>query len=240
MRGNLVLLLFIIGISLIRSIAFAQYCGLGTMQPVKGFAALPGSTVEAKLYFYNLYDTLTTHVLLTLTDAPPGWGVEIEPPARDVIYETPLGSITVLENIDVPLTPKTPNCEGTLAGYELIRDTVTPGACIPAKVVLVRIKVPQNVEIGKTYEIKLTATGRCLSPQVGNVFTSQVREFTFQVKPVLSGEFYEIRREGGFSIWDFIVQNALLFSLLLGVLCAIVIILILRMMGKLVIEIKLK
>lgn len=240
MRGKLTLLLSVAWLML-AGLAFAQSCGLGTMQPVKGFVALPGSTVETKLYFYNLYDTLTTHVLLTLTDAPPGWGVEIEPPARDVVYQTPFGDVTVLENIDVPLTPKTPNCESTLTGYELIKDTVTPGTCIPAKVIYVKIRVPQNVEIGKTYEIKLTATGRCLSPQVGNVFTSQVREFTFQVKPVLSGEFYEIRREtGGFNIWDFIAQNALLFSILLGIVCAIVIVILLRMMGKLVIEIKLK
>lgn len=239
MKGKVIAIIAIL-LSLLISTARAQSCGLGTMQPIKGFVVIPGGVVEGKIYFYNIYDPLTTHILVTLSEAPEGWGVEIEPQAQNVVYQTPIGEVTVFENIDVPQMPKTSDCEAAPKGYEFIKDTVTPGVCIPAKPVTVRIKVPENAQIGKTYEVKVKAVGNCLSPQAGNVYTSQVREFTFQIKPVLTGQFYEIKKEAGFDIWSFLSANALLFSILLGIVCALVIILILRRMGKLVIEVKIK
>ncbi|RLG19124.1 hypothetical protein DRN63_00270 [Nanoarchaeota archaeon] len=240
MRNKITIIIAMIFLTLLLAPVRGQSCGLGTMQPVKGFIVVPGGVVEGKIYFYNLYDSLTTHVLVTLDEAPEGWGIEIEPPAQNVVYQTPLGEVTVFENINVPKMSKTSDCKNAPEGFTLIKDTITPGVCIPAREVVVRIRVPENVQIGKTYEVKVKATGNCLSPQAGTVATSQVREFTFQIKPVLSGEFYEIRKEAGFNLWNFLAQNALTFSILLGIVCALIVILILRKMGKLVIEVKIK
>ncbi|MEM3488046.1 MAG: hypothetical protein QXO75_00025 [Nitrososphaerota archaeon] len=209
------------------------------MQPVLAYSAAPGAIINAKIYLYNLYGTYPTHVLFNVTTAPPNWVININPPARNVIYEIPGGTTTIFENVGVEQmdrvneTPATPP-----EGIEYIRDPVKIGMFIPAKVVYVNIEVPNNAELWKTYDIKISASAWCTGGAPGTVGATQSRDFNFQVK-VVPTEYYE-RAQVKVGWIEFLRQNAILVALIVAIIVVILIIFVLKRMGKLILKVELK
>ena len=61
----------------------------------------PGQEGRGKIYFYNIDGNRITHVTLEVSDAPPGWEVNIEPPLTQTQVRVSGMPVTVPENLYV-------------------------------------------------------------------------------------------------------------------------------------------
>lgn len=190
MRG-IILLLLIIYIALI-GFAFAQepaQYNLGSAMGAKELTVSPGNGVEALIYFYNVYGNRITHISLSVAEAPENWEVEIEPELHTTTVDVSGVLTEVTENLyvepdeivdEIPSEPK--------EGFVYI-PAPNVGGFIPAKEVKVKIKVPKDEKLGKTFLVKIEATGGWLG-QTGSVDFKQNRSFEYTITTVAE-EFYE-------------------------------------------------
>ena len=235
---NRILILNFILLFTIFSVSFAQ-CDFGTMQPVLAYSAAPGAIINAKIYFYNLYGSYPTHVLLNVSVAPQNWKIAINPTAENRVYEIPGGTTTIFENFGVEQMDRVNEIPSKPPeGIEYIRDPVKIGYYIPSKVAYINIEVPTNAELWKTYEIKISASAWCTGGAPGTVGATQSRDFNFQVK-IVPTEYYE-RPRITMGLADILRQNAIIVALIIAIVAVILIIFILKRMGKLILKVELK
>ncbi len=210
-------------------------CNFGTMQPALVYSAVPGATLEAKVYIYNLYGDRITHVKVSSVSVPEGWTYSFEPEASYVTYSISGQETQIYENLAVEPMGQT-NDTSKYEGVEYLQSPSVMGMYIPAKVIKMKLDVPSNVPLWKTYDFSFTLDGWCLADQPGSVSTLQQRTFDFRVKTVAL-EFYEQRVS---SPWEIIGQYAVYIAIVGAVLITIVVLVILRKMGKLIIKVEIK
>lgn len=193
-----ILLPLIIYISFI-GFAFAQESAsynLGSAMGAKEFNVAPGQEAEGILYFYNVFGNRTTHISLAVSEAPEDWEIEIEPELHTTAVDVAGVLTEVTENLYAEpdeIVDKIP-AEGR-EGFVYI-PAPNVGGFIPAKQVKVKIKVPDDEELGKTFLVEIEATGEWLG-QTGTVAFKQNRDFEYKITTI-SPVFYErILKEAG-------------------------------------------
>jgi len=210
-------------------------CNFGTMQPVLAYSTTLGSTVTSKIYLYNLYGDRITHVVVKSFNAPEGWNVTFEPAKDDYLYSIPGGTTSILENLGVEPMGRTNNTE-EIEGVEYIVDPVNVGYYIPAKPLVLRIQVPRDADLWKTYDVLFTLTGWCTADSPGSVAVTQERDFSIRIRTVAL-EYFEQRVV---NFWEVVKQYSLYIAIVCALIVTIVVVLILKKMGKLIIKVELK
>lgn len=174
-------------------------------QGASSLQAIPGTTTEGVVYFYNVDGDRITHIVIDVLEAPEGWTVEVDPPLDEQEYDVSGTKITVTENLyagptEVYAEEITDPPDGTvsLTLPNKLGEGIA-GYCL-AKLVTITISVPESVEIGTTGDIKILATGSWLG-QTGAAAIAQTREFDYTVqavlelkdeKPITPGEGFDI------------------------------------------------
>lgn len=199
----------------------------GSMQPVKEIQVSPGDEAEVKLYFYNVYGNRITHISLEVSNAPEDWEIEFEPELHDTTVNVSGIIVNVTENLYVEPDNATEEIpENITEGIEYISSAV---GYIPAKPVLIKIKIPDDEELGREFNVTISASASWLG-QTGSVAIQQGRDFDFVVKTVAE-EFEETilereekaRIEGeGFDITGYVIENASWIGLIAVLLLVIV------------------
>jgi preprotein translocase subunit Sec61beta len=226
----LLILLFLCPVS-------AQVCNLGTMQPVTGYSAVPGATLEAKVYIYNLYGEKILHVLVDPDTIimPQGWTYTFEPEASYVTYNIPGGTTQVYENLDVEPMAAT-NDTSLYQDVEYLTSPSMIGYYIPAKVLTLKLDIPTTAPLWKTYDFSFSVRGWCTSDSPGAVGASQQRDFNFQVRTVAL-EYFE---ERVVSPLELLAQYAVYIALVVAIVITLIVLFVLRKMGKLIIKVEVK
>ncbi len=144
----------------------------------------PGDTISVPaIYFFNIYGNRITHVSLSLTSAPNGWNVKLEPEMHQIQVNISGTIVNASENLYVaPSQPvkevPSPVPEGmaylTLGGVD---------GNVPAKIAYLNITVPADTPLGGTYTISVKAVGSWFG-QAGTLAFSQERSFDFKVQTV--------------------------------------------------------
>lgn len=144
----------------------------------------PGETLKVPaIYFFNIYGNRITHVSLSLTNAPEGWDVKIEPEMHEVQVNISGTIVTASENLyvtpsqpvkDVPAVIPEGMTYMTLGGVE---------GNIPVKIAYLNITAPQDTPLGGTYSIGVRAVGSWFG-QTATLAFSQERSFDFKVQTV--------------------------------------------------------
>ena len=233
-------ILSLVVLSFAFSPVFASVCNFGTMQPVIAFSAVPGATLEAKVYIYNLYGERTLHALVNEESImiPDGWTYSFEPAASYITYNVPGGTTDVYENIAVePMIAVNDTSE--YAGVPNIEFLPSPsmiGYYIPTKVLTLKLDIPSTTSLWKTYDFGFTMQGWCVADSPGTVSVSQERDFDFQVRTVAL-EYFE---ERVYSPWETLGQYALYIALVAAIGITLIVVFVLRKMGKLIIRVEVK
>ncbi len=213
----------------------AGSCNFGTMQPVIGFTAVPGATLEARINIYNPYGDSILHTKVNSVIVPDGWTYEFEPALSYVTYAIPGGTTDIEENVAVDPMPPT-NDTSKYTNVEYLPSPAQIGFFIPSKVLTLRLDVPSNTILWKTFDFSFSVTGWCVDDAPGTVSVQQERDFKFQVKTVAL-EYYETRVV---SIWETIGQYAIYIAVVLAIVITLVVLFVLRKMGKLIIKVEVK
>lgn len=154
---------------------------LGSMQPIKEFSISPGDEQVVKLYFYNIDGNRITHIKLSKENIPEDWGIEIEPKLHITKVNLSGMLVEVEENIYVePSKNMSEIPQYVPGGIEYIS---SPVGYIGANVVEIKIKAPDDEEIGKTYDFTIAASAEWLG-QTGLVDIKQTRNFDFIVNTI--------------------------------------------------------
>ncbi|MCX8195013.1 MAG: hypothetical protein N3G22_02815 [Candidatus Micrarchaeota archaeon] len=154
----------------------------GTMQEGQKFVASPGSNLTFPIYFFmdEKYGNRITHVKLGVDELPPGWMVEFDPPMHSILVNVSGILVNSTENLYVtpkPVLPAIP--ENPEPGIYYLKSPSGKGY-LQAKRVLVRVQVPKDAVLGKSYKLKLSATAFWFG-QIGNVALQQSRAFNYDV-----------------------------------------------------------
>lgn len=181
------LIILILGSFSVVSAQEAAKYNFGSMQAAKELSISPGDEVETKLYFYNVYGNRITHITLFVSQAPEGWEIELEPELHNTTVDIAGITVNVTENLYVMPSTATDTIPADIPeGIEYISSSV---GYIGAKSVKIKIKVPEDEEIGKEFNITISASAEWLG-QTGAVAIKQSRDFDYIVTTV-AGEFYE-------------------------------------------------
>jgi len=173
-----ILLIFIY----LSTIAFAQEpkYNFGSMQPAKEFSISPGDVIT-KLYFYNIYGNRITHISLSVSNAPPNWAISFNPELHIITVNISGITTEVIENLYVEPSEALDKIPETVPeGIEYISSSV---GYIGAKPVEITISVPEDEELGKEFNITISASAEWLG-QTGAVAIKQSRDFDYTIKTV--------------------------------------------------------
>lgn len=152
---------------------------LGTMQPINVYVTNPGKTVSVEFYIFNAYGNRVTHVVLSVVNNPDNLEVElpelktnmwnisgIMTPIQEHLYVEPMPMVA-----EKPANPP----DGI---YYLKTTNVTD--YIPAKKVTVKVKMPEDAQLGTEYKLDLMADAKWYG-ELGTAQVSQARPFSYRL-----------------------------------------------------------
>ncbi len=159
----------------------AKY-NFASVQGEQNIKILPSGEGTGNMYFYNIDGNRITHVTLEVTQSPPGWQVEIQPPLTEMQVEVSGEVVTITENLFI---------EPSEAQSQEIRSVPEGMVCIPVagrgyalgKEARIIVRPPISEKIGTTGELTVSATAQWLG-QGGAVAFNQKRDFNFTVEIV--------------------------------------------------------
>lgn len=160
-----------------------QY-NFGSAQGAKSLSGKPGQNIEGILYFYNVYGNRPTHIKLEIAEKPD-WEISLNPSVRSVPYEVSGVVQNVEENLVVYPSEAQEKAGDFQEGKEWISSKV---GYLHADYVKINIKIPENEEIGKTFNLKIKGTAFWLG-QEGTIALQQEREFDYAIRTTT--EYYE-------------------------------------------------
>jgi len=183
------LFLSFIFIVLLAAAVFAQEAApklsFGTIQPDRGATVSPGATLKFDVYFFidQEYGTRAAHVTILPTVVPQDWTVSVDPPLNDVTLNISGVIVTGSENLNVDPRPvltviPTPS----EAGIYYIASPSGKGY-LQAKKATIQVEVPNNAEVGKTFDLSMTGTAKYYG-SAGSVLFTQSRGFSYQITVV--------------------------------------------------------
>jgi hypothetical protein len=162
----------------------AKY-NFASAQGEKELKISPGNMGTGVLYFYNIDGNRITHISLTVSEAPEGWDVTIEPPLGETRVEVSGTPVTVMENLYVE--PSELLSEEPKSVPEGMVSIKIPGrGYAQGKMAKVLINVPESASLGSTGEITIAAEAAWLG-QGGSAAIKQARDFNFNVT-LVSGQ----------------------------------------------------
>jgi hypothetical protein len=120
---------------------------------------------------------------LYVKEAPEGWNIEINPEVHTEQFKVSGLTVNSTENLYVEPSVSTPDIpEDKPEGLEYIRMEGVDGY-IPAKVVKITIRVPEEEEAGKTFRVGVEAIANWFG-QKGMVTFSQSRTFDYYITTI--------------------------------------------------------
>ena len=120
--------------------------------------------------------------------------------------------------------------------WEFLLSPAQIGYYIPSRVITLKLDVPSDSPLWKTYDFSFDLKGWCVGDSPGTVSVSQERTFNFQVRTVAL-EYYEQRMD---SPWEILGQYAIYIAIVGAIGITLLAIFLLRKMGKLIIKVELK
>lgn len=194
---------------------------LGTMQPISMYVSSPGKTVNVEFYIFNAYGNRVSHINLEVGDNVDNLEITL-PPTQTNSWNIS-GIITpITEHLYVhpmPIVLEKP--ENPPEGIYYLRSTNVTGY-IPAKKVSVSVQIPENAELGSTYEFVIMAVATWYG-DLGTAQVSQSRPFPFKVR-IMTENYSESLiipeqpDEGGFLG----LSNEAIFGIVIAVLVLVV------------------
>ncbi len=176
-------LFFLFSFSL-ASVAFAQEAprlAFGSIYYTKGAAVVPGSNFSYDIYFFvdSEYGDRTAHISISI-DGPQGWNIYVLPELKNYTFNISGVLANSEENIYVEPRPKLQSIpDPKEEGIYYIASPSGKGY-LQAKKVTIYVNVPEDVEIGKTYPILVSASAKYFG-DLGSLSFSQSRNFDFNV-----------------------------------------------------------
>ncbi|MFA5405757.1 MAG: hypothetical protein WC307_00130 [Candidatus Nanoarchaeia archaeon] len=197
-----------LAVLLLIAVANATVYNYASVQPDKSFSVIGGQEVNTRLYFYNYYGDTITHISLFPINVPDGWVVEITPSLNNDTFDVSGQEVIVEENLFV--APEEAYSNRVVEdGYEYIQVAGIDGY-VKAKVVNVRITVPEDVDVGDVSSIKIGSSAAWLSLSEGTVNLNQERSFNFALRVVPEDEYIVyVGDNTGFSIIGFFQDNGI-------------------------------
>lgn len=175
------LFLFFFIFSLFFSLCYAQVqMNFGSMQPDKVTTISPGEDKTIKLFFFNEGNRIS-HISLKIIEGPKELQVSIDPP----IHTTKLKVSGIETEIEENLYVKPSGFFDEIPDEvdEQIEYVSTGQGYIAAKSVNIIIKAPEDIALGKSYELKIEATANWVG-QSGAVSLGQQREFDYKITTI--------------------------------------------------------
>ncbi|VVB73459.1 Uncharacterised protein [uncultured archaeon] len=173
-------------ITLLSAAVFAQEAApklsFGTIQPDRGATTYPGSTLKFDVYFFidEAYGTRAAHITISPALVPQDWLVSVDPPLNDVTLNISGVVVSGSENLNVdprPLLSAVP--ETSESGIYYIASPSGKGY-LQAKKATIQVEIPDNAEIGKTFDLSMTGTAKYYG-SAGAVLFTQSRGFSYQI-----------------------------------------------------------
>lgn len=169
--------------------AFAASSGalynFGSMQEGTVFNAQPGDAINISLYFFvdEEYGTRITHIRVSPEILPQGWEITFSPPLHTEYVNVSGVIVTSEENIYVE--PRPVLAEKPAKPEEGIFYLISPSGkgYLQAKRVVASVKIPKNVPLGKSFDVKLMAEAFWFGP-AGNIALEQTRSFNYVINTV--------------------------------------------------------
>lgn len=163
-------------------------CSLGANPLSMDARAIPGQTVIATWNFYNLYGDRTTHIKVSLAEGPD-WQVSYEPALHEANYEVMGVEQTIEENVAVEVIPVVDSIPEIIPeGIDYVKHPKEAGY-IPVKPVRIYIKIPEDAELWKNYDLVFEAVGNCFM-EPGAVMPAVATQLKLSIKTI-SGGYYE-------------------------------------------------
>jgi len=192
MKNAFILLLFLV---LFASVSYAQEpakYNFGSSQGEENLTVSPGEEFELVLYFYNVFGNRTTHISLFVEKLPPNWEIKISPERSNETYEVSGILTEISENLFVEPDEIVDEVPVEKGGFTYL-PAPNVGGFIPAKAVTIKVKVPENEQLGETFELKINSVAEWLG-QGGTTAFNQTREFSYNIA-IVSENFYEKKVE---------------------------------------------
>jgi len=182
---RIILFFFVFIILLTFVMADTPKYSFGSMQETKNLVINPGKEISTKIYFYNVYGDRNTHIRLDI-EKPEEWNIKITPSIEEVTYDVSGELLNFKENLVIEPSEilKEP-----LEDSEKIKYIKSKEGFVGSNFVEVKIKIPENTELGRQETIKVNAIAFWLGSG-GGVSIEQERTFEYNIK-VLSDKFYE-------------------------------------------------
>jgi hypothetical protein len=154
-------LLLIFGIFLVMISGVEGSCSLGCTPLKTDVQGLQGEVVDVEWDLYNLYGDRLTHVLVSKSEGPD-WDISYNPEAEYENYNVAGEIKTIKENLALE-KKEVVNNPGN-EDYVYLKHPNKEGY-IPAKKVIIRIRIPENADIGLIERFKFQALGRCFGSE---------------------------------------------------------------------------
>ena len=188
--GIRVLVLAFLALGLMASVATGAAAeepryNLSSIQQGKSIAVPPVGEGRASIFFYNIDGNRITHLSLTVSQAPEGWEVRIEPPERQVRVDLDGQLIEVSENLHVEPSPVVEQ-EVTDLPEEAVSVAIPGRGYTVGKVAQVVVRAPESAKPGEKADVTVSAEASWLG-QAGAAAIGQAREFDFTAEVVSPG-----------------------------------------------------
>jgi len=160
----------------------APKLAFGSAQGASQVTASPGDTITLKLYLFidNESGNRIAHIKLTETEVPDGWGLSFDPPTHTSDYNLS-GIVTPIEeNIYVEPKPVLPEKPTTNDAGTYYLSSPSGKGYLQAKAVDIIVKVPQDAQLGKTYNLRVGGVAAWYG-EVGTVLFNQARDFDYKI-----------------------------------------------------------
>ncbi len=179
MNKILSLLVVLVTFSAVHAAAY----NFGTMQGPTAIKLEPGEEGELKLYFFNIHGDRITHVTLDVMSKPEGWETYIDPPLHNQTVDVQGRLIQIQENLYVEPSKAMPEKPAVIPEGMDYKTMGGVEGFVPVKIVKINVKVPEDAELWKSYDITVRGTAKWYGVG-GTVALNQVRDFSFTVNTV--------------------------------------------------------
>jgi hypothetical protein len=199
--------------------AEAPAFSLGTMQPINSYNAYPGENKTVDFYIFNAYGNRISHIVLSVASNPDNLVIDLPPletntwnisgimtPVEENLYVEPMPIV-----LEQPANPP--------AGIYYLKATNITGY-IPAKKVTVTVRIPEDAQLGKTYEITINALAKWYG-EAGTVQISQARPFSYRIL-VTTKEYSESLVQPGSGAGGFTLTNEIIFGIVITILVVVI------------------
>lgn len=165
------------------SAVHAAAYNFGTTQGAKVIGLEPGEEGELEIYFFNIHGDRITHVTLEVMSKPAGWETSIDPPLHNQTVDVQERLIQIQENLYAEPSKAVPEKPAVIPEGMDYRPMGGVEGFVPVKVAKIKVKVPEDAELWKSYGITVRGTAEWLG-EGGVVALNQVRDFRFTVNTV--------------------------------------------------------